>query len=263
MGPLIVIPARSGSSRFPNKPLAVLGGQTLVARTWRIACSVPGVARVIVATDSEAIAANVRALGGEALLTPEARNGCERAAWVVQHLRLRPSVVVNLQGDAVLTPADAVAAAIGGVLGTAEQAPSEAATVAVPLLGWAYDSYLEHKAQGRSSGTTVVMNRVGQALYFSKTTLPHLRQGPPPGQPQAWRHLGLYAFTPQALARYASLAPTPLEHMEGLEQLRWLEHGFAMRVVPLPLPKRPIWSIDYPEDLAVAEDILARYGEAP
>lgn len=263
MGPLIVIPARQGSSRFPNKPLAVLGGQTLVARTWRIACAVPGVARIIVATDSDAIAAHVRSFGGEAWVTPETRNGCERAAWVVQHLRLRPSVVVNLQGDAVLTPADAVLAAIGGVLGTAEHACSEAATVAVPLAGAAYDAYLGHKAQGRASGTTVVMNRAGQALYFSKTTLPHLRQRPPEGQPEAWRHLGLYAFTAAALGRYASLAPTPLEHTEGLEQLRWLEHGYPMRVVPLPLPKRPIWSIDYPEDLAVAEDILARYGEAP
>jgi len=263
MGPLIVIPARSGSSRFPNKPLAMLRGQTLVARTWRIARAVPGVARVIVATDSEAIATHVHSFGGEALMTPEARNGCERAAWVAQHLGLQPPVVVNLQGDAVLTPAAAVQAAIGGVLGTAHHAPADAATVAVPLTGDAYDAYVRHKGQGRASGTTVVMNQANQALYFSKLTLPHLREPPPKGQPQAWRHLGLYAFTAQALQHYAQLAPTPLEHMEGLEQLRWLEHGRAMQVVPLPLPKRPIWSIDYPEDLAVAEDILARFGEAP
>lgn len=261
MGPVVVIPARSGSSRFPNKPLAELCGLSLIERTWRIATRARSVSRVIVATDSDAIARHVRAFGGEALISPQARNGCERAAWAAATLEDDPQVVVNLQGDAVLTPVAAVEAAIGGVLGLQGAPPCAAATVALPLSGESYETYLSLKAKGRASGTTVVCDLDGYALYFSKMTLPHLRHPPQPSAPQALRHVGLYAFTPQALAQYQTLTPTPLENIEGLEQLRWLEHGHRMRVVVMAALQRPIWSIDYPEDLQVAEKILQRFGD--
>lgn len=259
MGPLIVIPARSGSSRFPNKPLALLRGRSLVGRTWDIATAVPGVSRVIVATDCEAILHHAQELGAEAMMTPDAANGCDRAAYVLGQIKERPSVVVNLQGDAVLTPVAAVQAAISGVLGETGRAPQQVATVAVPLTGDDWLTYLAHKKRGRASGTTVVMDVHHRALYFSKCTLPHQRNPPDTQEPQAWRHLGLYAFAPEALLAYAALPPTPLETIEGLEQLRWLEHGHRMQVVPIAAPMRPIWSIDYPEDMSIADAILLRH----
>lgn len=256
METMIVIPARAGSTRFPNKPLSLLRGISLIERTWTIAQAVRGRTQVVVATDAEAIAEHVRGFGGQALMTPEASNGCERAAWVAQALQFAGDVVVNLQGDAVLTPVQAIDAVIDTVRsgGTG----CEAATAAVPLLGAQFDAYVAHKAQGQASGTTVVCDQAGRALYFSKLTLPKRRHPQPAHRPQAWRHLGLYAFTPAALTRYAALAPTELEQTEGLEQLRWLEHGYAMQVARLPPLPHAVWSIDYPSDLAVAADILAQ-----
>ncbi|RYE92120.1 MAG: 3-deoxy-manno-octulosonate cytidylyltransferase, partial [Oxalobacteraceae bacterium] len=97
-------------------------------------------------------------------------------------------------------------------------------------------------------------------LYFSKGLIPHLRQ---PNQPEApfWRHIGLYAFRKEALARYAQLPSTPLERAEQLEQLRALEHGMAVHVVPVDYRGRTHWSVDYPEDLETARDIILREGE--
>jgi 3-deoxy-manno-octulosonate cytidylyltransferase (CMP-KDO synthetase) len=255
----IIIPARAGSSRFVGKPLALLCGQSLILRTWRIAHAVPGVADVVVATDDNAIAQHVQQFGGRAMMTPPARNGSERAAYVARHLAITPDVVVNLQGDAVLTPPGAIEQALKAMDCQDGDAP-QICTVGVPLLGPNYDRYLALKASGRASGTTVVTNLAGDAMYFSKCTLPHLRQAPDTG-PKAWRHLGLYAYRYKALQTYAALSPTPLEDIEGLEQLRWLEHGHPMRVVPYDLAGRSVWSIDYPEDIAIAQDIIARESE--
>lgn len=256
MGAMIVIPARAGSSRFPGKPLSVLRGISLVERTWIIARAVLGVTRVVVATDDDSIFKHVQGFGGEAMMTPDAANGCERTAWVAGALNFTGDVVVNLQGDAVLTPVAAVQAVVDTVRGTSKQPPCEAATAAVPLSHGQFDDYLHHKAQGQTSGTTVVCDRSGRALYFSKLTLPHRRHPRAADEPQAWRHLGLYGFTPAALARYAALEPTVLELTEGLEQLRWLEHGHAMQVARLPALNHAVWSIDYPADLAIADAIL-------
>lgn len=258
---VVIIPARMGSSRFVGKPLAVLCGQSLIARTWRIACAVPGVAQVVVASEDARICEHVHALGGEAMLTPAAAaNGTERVAYVAERLAIPPDAIVNLQGDAVLTPPAAVRAALDGLHHVHAHGPVQAATLAVPLMGADFADYAAAKATGQSSGTTVVCNLQGDALYFSKLTLPHLRE-PPQSGALAWRHLGLYAYRAQALQRYARLAPTPLEAIEGLEQLRWLEHGERMRVVPFDLGGRAVWSIDYPQDLDVAAQIIARQGE--
>lgn len=256
----VVIPARAASSRFPNKPLAPLRGYSVLERVWRIARAVPGVDRVVVASDDDAILAHARGFGATAVaVRAPCRNGSERAARAVAELPDPAHIVVNLQGDAPLTPPHVVAAAVAHLRDTPE---AQVTTPAVPLHGEAYAHFCARKAAGRSSGTTVVCDLLGRALYFSKAVLPHLRR-PFTDHPPARQHVGLYAFRRAALAEYLALAPTPLEQQEQLEQLRWLEHGRPLHVVDVPLQGRSLWSIDHPEDLAVAEALLEREGELP
>jgi 3-deoxy-manno-octulosonate cytidylyltransferase (CMP-KDO synthetase) len=256
----IVIPARAGSTRFINKPLAVLCGRTLIERAWRIAAAVKLAQRVIVATDSTAIAEHVRSFGGEVMLTEGAyRNGSERTAAVAARLMPAADIVVNLQGDAVLTPPWAIEAAIEALVREPDLAM---ATPAIALAGLHYETYVARKAKGRASGTMVVFDARGMALYFSKAIIPNLRQPlADKGRPAGHQHIGLYAFRAAALSTYAALPPGPLEQMEQLEQLRALEHGMALRVVPVDLRGRTLWSIDYPEDITVAETIIGWEGE--
>lgn len=254
----VVIPARAGSSRFPNKPLARLRGRSMVERVWRLARAVPGVTRVVVASDDDAILAHARAFGADvAAVYAPCRNGSERTARAVAQLGDAAPIVVNLQGDAPLTPPHAVAAAIELLRRCPE---AQLATPAVVLDEASYARYCRRKEAGRSSGTTVVCDARGRALYFSKNVLPRLRKRPT-GVPLARQHVGLYAFRRGALETYLTLPPTPLEGQEQLEQLRWLEHGHALHVVDVPLHGRSLWSIDHPEDLEVAEELLAREGE--
>jgi 3-deoxy-manno-octulosonate cytidylyltransferase (CMP-KDO synthetase) len=256
----IVIPARAGSTRFANKPLATLCGRTLIERVWRIASAVKGAHRVVVATDSQAIAEHVQCFGGTAIYTEQAfRNGSERAAYVAAKLTPISDIIVNLQGDAVLTPPWAIEAVIEALV---REPHVPIATPAVALSGLAYDAYLKRKATGRASGTLVVFDVKGSALYFSKGIIPHLR-APPADKllAKGHQHIGLYAYRADALAQYAALPPGPLEQVEQLEQLRALEHGMQIRVVPVDLRGRTQWSVDYPEDIEIAETIITWEGE--
>lgn len=256
----IVIPARAGSTRFINKPLAVVRGRTLLERVWRIAKSVKGAQRVIVATDAEAIAAHVESFGGSVMCSEQVfANGSERAAFISAQLSPASDIIINLQGDAVLTPPWVVEAVIDAL----KQRPDwPMATPAVALCGPAYDAYLERKATNRASGTLVVFDATGCALYFSKGIIPHLRAPPADAKiPKAHQHIGLYAYRAAALAQYAALPPGPLEQVEQLEQLRALEHGMRIGVVAVDLRGRTQWSVDYPEDIEVIEAIIRREGE--
>jgi 3-deoxy-manno-octulosonate cytidylyltransferase (CMP-KDO synthetase) len=131
-------------------------------------------------------------------------------------------------------------------------------TPAVRLAGAALDEFLEQKKATPASGTTVVFGRSRNALYFSKAVLPYRREI---GHADVYRHIGLYGYRKAALARYVQLAPTPLEQTEGLEQLRALENGMAVRIAIVDYKGRTHWSIDAPADVAVAERIIAREGE--
>lgn len=256
----IVIPARAGSTRFANKPLATLCGRTMIERVWRIASSVKSAQRVVVATDADAIATHVQSFGGTVMCTDQAfRNGSERAAYIAAQLSPASDIIVNLQGDAVLTPPWAIEAVIEALV---REPDLPMATPAVALSGLAYDAYLKRKSTGRASGTLVVFDAKGLALYFSKGIIPHLRAPPADTQlPRAHQHIGLYAYRADALAQYAALPPGPLEQVEQLEQLRALEHGMRIRVVPVDLRGRTQWSVDYPEDIGVAETIINWEGE--
>lgn len=241
---LIVIPARFASTRFPGKPLALLGGKPLVQWTWEAAMRARDLGEVVVATEDDRIAEAVRSFGGTAVMTSaEARNGTERCAEVAA---LRPEVklVVNLQGDSPLVRRSDIAALVAAwrASGAAMLTPylnCDAATEA---------RLLADAAAGRVGGTSVVADRAGNALYFSKRVLPY---GASPKL-----HIGLYAYTPEALAAYAGWAPGALEVAEGLEQLRFLENGMAIRLVEVPAPETGFWEVNNPEDVALVESAL-------
>jgi 3-deoxy-manno-octulosonate cytidylyltransferase (CMP-KDO synthetase) len=257
----IVIPARYGSQRFPGKPLAALtgaGGQarSLIRRSWDAAQSVAGVDGVWIATDDDRIRAHAEGFGAQVVMTPEScRNGTERVAAALDALGIAPEVVVNLQGDAPLTPPWFVEALIAAL------APDRRADVATPVLRCdpqALAMLREDRRAGRVGGTTAVFDAAGRALYFSKEVLPF---GAGPEGP-VWHHVGVYAYTPAALAAYGRLAPGALEALEGLEQLRFLEHGHPVACVPVQARGRAFWEVNTPEDVARVEAVLQAEGIA-
>jgi 3-deoxy-manno-octulosonate cytidylyltransferase (CMP-KDO synthetase) len=229
---------------------------SMLERVWRIARAVEGVGRVLVATEDERIVKHAETFGAEAVLTDEAaRNGTERVHDAVGRARIEEDIVLNLQGDALLTPPWVLSAMIEEMRADPQ---SEIVTPAVALTGAALDEFRRSKQETPASGTTVVFDARRHALYFSKSIIPFVRKE---GFAEVYRHIGLYGYRRESLARYVALAPTPLEQTEGLEQLRALEHGMAVRVAIVDYRGRTHWSVDAPEDVAVAEAIIAREGE--
>ncbi len=256
MSAAIVIPARYASSRFPGKPLHPVAGTPMLERVWRIAKSVPQATRVVIATDDERILAAARGFDAEAIMTsPDCSNGTERVHDAVQRAAILEDIVLNLQGDALLTPPWVLETMIDEMI--LDLAP-DIVTPAVRLDEPALEEFLAQKKSTPASGTTVVFDRKRDALYFSKAVIPYLRKE---GHAGIYRHIGLYGYRKAALARYAGLAPTPLEQTEGLEQLRALENGMAIRVAIVDYRGRTHWSIDAPADVAIAERIIEREGE--
>ncbi|WP_111429446.1 manno-octulosonate cytidylyltransferase [Rhodobacteraceae bacterium DSL-40] len=264
MSVLIVIPARYASTRYPGKPLAELRGATgearsLVRRSWDAAMSVPGIARVVVATDDERIAAAARAFGAEVVMTPEScRNGTERCAAVVEAIGSEHDIVVNLQGDAPLTPHWFVSALVAAM----EADPS--CPVATPVLrcdAAALAGFLEDRRHGRVGGTTAVFDRNHNALYFSKEVLPFTGRVLGEGDEiPVFHHVGVYAYRPAALLAYADWAPGHLEGWEGLEQLRFMENGVLVRCVEVDGQGRAFWEVNNPSDIDRVEGIFRELG---
>lgn len=261
---LIIIPARLASTRFPAKPLAPLMGADGVARpalhyTWQAglaaAREIGGNAHCVVATDDERIADLCKAQGMAVVMTPETCiNGTERCAAALAALGERPDLVVNLQGDAPLTPAKMVAT----VRALLEADPTLAmATVAVPASPAVLAHLQSDAAAGRVGGTTVVRNNAGRALYFSKSIIPHVSPGTAP-RDSVLLHLGLYAYRPAALAEYVAHGPASLELQEGLEQLRFLDAGLPVGVAVCEAPAWEMIELNNPTDVPLIEAELAR-----
>ena len=256
MSAAIIIPARYASSRFPGKPLFPVAGTPMLERVWRIAKSVAQATRVVIASDDERILEAAGRFGGEAVMTsPDCTNGTERVHDAVLRAAIAEDIVLNLQGDALLTPPWVLEAMIGEMI--LDRTP-DIVTPAVCLEGPALEEFLAQKQVTPASGTTVVFNRKRNALYFSKSVIPYMRKE---GHAGIHRHIGLYGYRKASLARYVELAPTPLEQTEGLEQLRALEHGLSIRVALVDYRGRTHWSIDAPADVAIAERIIEREGE--
>lgn len=262
----IFIPARYASTRYPGKPLVKLRGatgeaKTLIQRSWECAMAVEGCTGVWVATDDERIAEEVRGFGGQVVMTDEAcANGTERCADAIARLGDVAEVIVNLQGDAPLSPAHVVHEMVGSL---ARNPDLSMTTPAVRCSQSTYAHLAEDAANGRVGGTTVVSSSRNRALYFSKRLIPYLPQAAAEQDfPPISLHLGLYAYRPDALRGYQAAPVSQLEQLEGLEQLRFLDLGLAVGLVHLdPLAWDAI-ELNNPSDVPVIERILSERGIA-
>lgn len=264
MSVLIAIPARYASQRYPGKPLVALKGaggqsQTLIERSWRAAMAVDGVDRVVVSTDDARIRDAAEAFGAEVVMTSETcRNGTERCAETHEALGAGYDIVVNLQGDAPLTPAWFVESLVDGLRAAPE------ADIATPVLrcdGAALNGFLADRRAGRVGGTTAVFDQQRNALYFSKEVIPFTSKtyGATEDTP-VFHHVGVYAYRPDALRAYPGWEMGPLETLEGLEQLRFMEHGRRVLCVEVEARGRQFWELNNPEDVPRLEQMMADMG---
>lgn len=266
MDAAIVIPARYPSQRFPGKPLQPLVGadgqaKSLIQRTWEAASRVSGVSTVVVATDDDRIAEAVQAFGGTVAMTPDTCvNGTERCAAALEQLPAGTEIVVNFQGDAPLTPPWFVEELLAAM-----KAPDQP-DMATPVLRCDADSlahFREDRAAGRVGATTAVMDRAGRALYFSKEVIPFTgRRLTEADDIPVFHHVGLYAYRREALVAYAAREAGPLEQWEGLEQLRFLEHGLGIACVEVEARGGVFWELNNPEDVPRIESALKAQGIA-
>jgi len=254
----IVIPARCGSRRLPGKPMVKIAGVSLLNRVWNIANAVKGVSAVYIATDDKRVADHAASFGAPAILTsPDCPTGTDRVYAAYLQMPKRPDAVVNLQGDAVLTPPWVVQSLVDAF----HQDPKVGMVTAAVRCTWETLAEIQDlKSKSPTSGTLVTMDKNGRALYFSKAIIPYLRikdfDVPP-----VHRHIGIYGYAGDILGQLCALEQTPLEIAEQLEQLRALENGIPINVVKVDYKGRTHGSVDAPEDIPFIEAIIAREGE--
>ena len=222
-----MIPARFGSTRFPGKPLADRTGKPLIQHVVEAVAKADRIGDIIVATDDRRILDAVQSFGGRAVMTrSDHPNGTSRIAEVVKILepqgtgRDAPSVIVNVQGDEPEIEARVIDELVDGLIADGE-APM--ATLA--------STFAEDEDPTDPNIVKLVLDRRGRALYFSRSLIPHDRDSGNALPVHALKHPGVYAYRRDFLLEYVTLAPTPLEEIERLEQLRALEHGYPIAVI--------------------------------
>lgn len=245
---IAVIPARYASTRFPGKPLAMLGGRPVIEHVWRRAASILGPDNVFVATDDDRIAAAVNAFGGNAVMTSSShRSGTDRVAQAVDTLNTAPDVVINIQGDEPFVHPSQ----IESLMGCFNRPEVQIATLVRP---W-------HPGSGESLDDPNLVKAVtalnGDALYFSRYPIPYTRSGEPDSLTR-YTHVGIYAYRADTLRQIVRLPQSPLELTESLEQLRWLQNGYRIATA---VTDRPTVGIDTPADLERAEAKLDEYSQ--
>jgi 3-deoxy-manno-octulosonate cytidylyltransferase (CMP-KDO synthetase) len=240
---IVVIPARYGSTRLAGKPLISLAGKPMIQRVYERAEMAQRAERVIVATDDERILRAVEEFGGEARMTrTEHRTGTERIAEVAA--REEGDVFVNVQGDEPLLDPGTIDVAVDALM---EEPQASISTVATAI-----------KTPGDIMDPNVVKTVLdfdGNALYFSRAPIPWVRDTASKIQVRHLKHLGLYVFQREALLEYATLPQGELERIEQLEQLRWMENGWKIRVAEV---EHDAVSVDVPEDVARVEKLLQK-----
>lgn len=241
------IPARYASTRLPGKPLRSILGKPMIQRVYERCVEAPVLDAVFVATDDQRIADAVQAFGGRAILTaPEHPSGTDRIAEAVQ--ATDADIVVNIQGDQPFIDPVMIEEATRPLL---DDPALEACTLMHPI----------HSPEELADPGVVkaVVDLEGNALYFSRSLIPYPHKNIPHG---VFEHVGLYVYRREFLLTVAQLPPTPLEQVESLEQLRWLEHGYRLRVVETQCSDNVFsgFSVDTEEDLARAEAMLRERG---
>ncbi|MDX6690805.1 MAG: 3-deoxy-manno-octulosonate cytidylyltransferase synthetase [Solirubrobacteraceae bacterium] len=233
---LAVVPVRMAAVRFPGKPLVHLDGRPIVEWVYDRARSCSAFDEVVVATDSESVVECVEAFGGAVEMTrDDHETGSDRVAEVAER-HPDADVVVNVQGDQPFATADMLEALVHPYV--AGESP-DMTTLACPITDAA--------AISDPNVVKLVHDVHGNALYFSRSPIPHARDG---DGGSALHHLGLYAFTRDTLLRFRDLRPTPLERIERLEQLRALEHGIQIRIC---MTDKSVLEINTPQDLEQAQ----------
>jgi 3-deoxy-manno-octulosonate cytidylyltransferase (CMP-KDO synthetase) len=238
-----IIPARFGSTRFPGKPLAQILGKPMIQRTYESALRCPQLERVWIATDSPLIAQTAESFGAPVIMTSaHCANGTER---ILQALQQLPEVsadacILNIQGDEPLIEAAVIEAVLTGLVASSSPVSTASVTLTDP-------SDFESR-----SVVKCLTNTEGKALYFTRSPVAHWTAclG---NRPAIARHIGIYGYRRWFLELYGKMAPSPLQVAEDLEQLRVLEHGYSIQVMPV---SHHSCGVDTPEDIAKVEKIL-------
>lgn len=243
---IAIIPARYASTRFPGKPLAMLGGKTVIQRVWEQVSRV--IDDVAVATDDRRIAEAVEAFGGRAVITsPDHRSGTDRCYEAYTIIDEEYDVVVNVQGDEpFISPSQ-----IRALTACFDDERTDIATLVKPFAPSDGIEALENP-----NSPKVVIDNESRAIYFSRSVIPYLRgveRSEWLARHTFYKHIGMYAFRRDALREVTSLPQSSLERAESLEQLRWLENGYKIGV---GITDIETVGIDTPEDLARAEEFL-------
>lgn len=264
---LLVIPARYASTRLPGKPLEKIAGKEMLKRVAEIAAYIAQkneFCNYIVATDDERIVdfCNLNQIP-VTLTSDQCKSGTERCWDAVQKTGYTPELIINLQGDNPLCPPWFINQIIENWKKDKE---AQVFTPCVHLSWEEYDRMKEAKKTTPYSGTTVLVDKFGYALAFSKTTLPAVRKEEKLREilekSPVRRHIGLYAYTYDALKNYFEDEPSPYELPEGLEQMRFLHNRIPVKMVEVNYRGRKSMSgIDSPEDVERAEKIIAEFGE--
>src|SRR6202521_5722366 len=241
---IAVIPARYSAPRLPGKPLVSLAGKPMIQRVWERTRQAKRISRVIIATDDERILKAAAGFGAEAVMTrSEHRSGSERVAEVALHMAGEgEEIFVNVQGDEPLVEPDAIDTLVEAI--ESEEGVS-VATLMVPIAKPA--DIMDPNV------VKVVLDFDGNALYFSRAPIPWVRDRDAPVHAQHRKHLGLYAIRHDALLDFPTLPLGDLERIEQLEQLRWMENGYRIRVAET---QHDSVSVDVPEDVARVELLL-------
>ncbi|HVV54782.1 MAG TPA: 3-deoxy-manno-octulosonate cytidylyltransferase [Mucilaginibacter sp.] len=240
-----IIPARYASTRFPGKPLADIAGKSMIRRVYEQAQKCPLLNEVIVATDDERIFGHVTGFGGKAVMTsPDHQSGTDRCAEVALSY---PgfSVVINIQGDEPYIDPEQ----IGKVAGCFNDSSTQIATLVKKVQ--------TNDELNNPNSPKVILNTNSEAIYFSRSPLPHMR-----GQePQNWlqhftyyKHIGIYGYRSDILQQITKLPVSLLEKAESLEQLRWIENGYRVKTAETDLET---YAIDTPEDLKKLSELLS------
>lgn len=234
-----IIPARYASSRFPGKPLVDIGGKTMIQRVYEQVA--PALDAVCVATDDPRIFQAVEGFGGRVVMTSSShRSGTDRCAEAWTNVGGNFDVVINIQGDEPFIQSEQ----IEQLKSCFDDESTQLATLVKafrPEEGW--------EALSNPNSPKVVLNQAKEALYFSRSVIPYLRNVPQNDWLSAhtfYKHIGIYAYRPEVLLHLASLSQTPLEQQESLEQLRWLENGYRIKTA---LTNMENIAIDTPDDL--------------